>query len=164
MDKSFNYDFLKLEFNDIYEDLNKLKDQTNLEMINKEVNDVINDIIYYISKQNKVLYDENEECLKRLEVLKEIGVIPNEIVEKIILWGKIVKSNVNKTDIEIKSSVGNENNRESVEQGLNESKSIDKNHEKEEIKKLKLIYEVLVWFVINYGSENYSLFLENLLE
>ena len=53
MDKSFNYDFLKLEFNDIYEDLNKLKDQTNLEMINKEVNDVINDIIYYISKQNK---------------------------------------------------------------------------------------------------------------
>lgn len=64
MDKSFNYDFLKLEFNDIYEDLNKLKDQTNLEMINKEVNDVINDIIYYISKQNKVLYDENEECLK----------------------------------------------------------------------------------------------------
>ena len=30
MDKSFNYDFLKLEFNDIYEDLNKLKDQTNL--------------------------------------------------------------------------------------------------------------------------------------
>ena len=24
MDKSFNYDFLKLEFNDIYEDLNKL--------------------------------------------------------------------------------------------------------------------------------------------
>ena len=164
MDKSFNYDFLKLEFNDIYEDLNKLKDQTNLEMINKEVNDVINDIIYYISKQNKVLYDENEECLKRLEVLKEIGVIPNEIVEKIILWGKIVKSNVNKTDIEIKSSVCNENNRESVEQGLNESKSIDKNHEKEEIKKLKLIYEVLVWFVINYGSENYSLFLENLLE
>ena len=126
MDKSFNYDFLKLEFNDIYEDLNKLKDQTN-----KEVNDVINDIIYYISKQNKVLYDENEECLKRLEVLKEIGVIPNEIVEKIILWGKIVKSNVNKIDIEIKSSVGNENNRESVEQGLNESKSIDKNHEKE---------------------------------
>ena len=66
MDKSFNYDFLKLEFNDIYEDLNKLKDQTNLEMINKEVNDVINDIIYYISKQNKVLYDENEEFLKRL--------------------------------------------------------------------------------------------------
>ena len=35
--KRFNYDFLKLEFNDIYEDLNKLKDQTNLEMINKEV-------------------------------------------------------------------------------------------------------------------------------
>ena len=32
MDKSFNYDFLKLEFNDIYEDLNKLKDQTNLEI------------------------------------------------------------------------------------------------------------------------------------
>ena len=155
MDKSFNYDFLKLEFNDIYEDLNKLKDQTNLEMINKEVNDVINDIIYYISKQNKVLYDENEECLKRLEVLKEIGVIPNEIVEKIILWEKIVKSNVNKTAIEIKSSVCNENNRESVEQSLNESKSIDKNHEKEEIKKLKLIYEVLVWFVINYGSEKY---------
>lgn len=45
-------------------------------------------LFYYISKQNKVLYDENEECLKRLEVLKEIGVIPNEIVEKIILGEK----------------------------------------------------------------------------
>ncbi|WP_288189490.1 hypothetical protein [uncultured Treponema sp.] len=41
---------------------------------------------------------------------------------------------------------------------------IEVDYEKEEIKKLKLIYEVLVWFVINYGSENYSLFLENLLE
>ena len=29
MDKSINYDFLKLEFKVLYEDLNNLKDQSN---------------------------------------------------------------------------------------------------------------------------------------
>lgn len=48
MDKIFNYDFLKLEFRDIYEDLNELKGQTSPEMINKEVDAVIDDIYYYI--------------------------------------------------------------------------------------------------------------------
>ena len=59
MDKIFNYDFLKLEFRDIYEDLNELKGQTSPEMINKEVDAVIDDIIYYIFKQNNILYYDN---------------------------------------------------------------------------------------------------------
>lgn len=160
MDKIFNYDFLKLEFNYIYEDLNKLKNQTNLEMINKEVNDVINDIIYYICKQNKVLYDENEECLKRLKILKEIGIIPNEILEKIILWMDIISDSINTKNIK-------EENKQKLSKNKvnNEKENIkDISCENKSLKKLKLIYEILVWFVINYGSENYSLFVENLFE
>lgn len=82
MDKIFNYDFLKLEFRDIYEDLNELKGQTSPEMINKDVDAVIDDIIYYICKQNNILYDENVGWLKRLDILKEMDVIPNEYYKK----------------------------------------------------------------------------------
>ena len=134
MDKIFNYDFLKLEFRDIYEDLNELKGQTSPEMINKDVDAVIDDIIYYICKQNNILYDENVGWLKRLDILKEMDVIPNEILQKIILWSKKAKSNEHDY----------ENDQELIE--------------------MKLLYEVLVWFVINYGNENYSLFISDLFE
>ena len=58
-----------------------------------------------------------------------MDVIPNEILQKIILWSKKAKSN----------ELDFENDQELIE--------------------MKLLYEVLVWFVINYGNENYSLFI-----
>ena len=57
MDRIFNYDFLKLEFRDIYEDIEELKKKTTHDDIEENINAIIDDIIYYIYKKNSILYD-----------------------------------------------------------------------------------------------------------
>lgn len=133
MDRIFNYDFLKLEFRDIYEDIEELKKKTTHDDIEENINAIIDDIIYYIYKKNSILYDEKIDWHKRLDMLKEINLISSDIIDKIITWTKKVKANYyNDTTAE------------------------------EKLSELKLLYEVLVWFVVSYGEENYFLILNNL--
>lgn len=135
MDRIFNYDFLKLEFRDIYEEIEELKKKTTHDDIEENINAIINDIIYYIYKKNSILYDEKIEWHKRLEILKEINIMPSEILDKIIIWTKKVKVNyVNTTTAE------------------------------DELEEMKVLYEVLAWFVVSCGEENYSLILNNLTD
>lgn len=135
MDRIFNYDFLKLEFRDIYEEIEELKKKTTHDDIEENINAIINDIIYYIYKKNSILYDEKIEWQKRLEILKEINIMPSEILDKIIIWTKKVKVNyVNTTTAE------------------------------DELEEMKVLYEVLAWFVVSCGEENYSLILNNLTD
>lgn len=128
----FSYDFLKLEFKDIYQDLEELKKETTDDGIERNINILIDDIIYYIYKKNNILYNEKIKWDKRLKVLKDINIISNEILDMIMLLGKESKANTSK--------VGESEN-----------------------SKMKILYEVLVWFVVNYGEENYSLILDNLI-
>lgn len=135
MNRIFNYDFLKLEFRDIYEEIEELKKKTTHDDIEKNINTIINDIIYYIYKKNSILYDEKIEWHKRLEILKEINIMPSEILDKIIIWTKKVKVNyANATTAE------------------------------DELEEVKVLYEVLAWFVVSCGEENYSLILNNLTD
>ena len=135
MNRIFNYDFLKLEFRDIYEEIEELKKKTTHDDIEENINAIINDIIYYISKKNSILYDEKIEWHKRLEILKEINIMPSEILDKIIIWTKKVKVNyANTTTAE------------------------------DELEEMKALYEVLAWFVVSCGEENYSLILNNLTD
>ena len=97
MNRIFSYDFLKLEFRDIYEDIEELRKKTTHDDIEKNINALIGDIIYYIYKKNSILYDEKIQWNKRLEMLKEINIIPSEILDMIILWSNKVK--VNHSDI-----------------------------------------------------------------
>ena len=135
MNTIFNYDFLKLEFRDIYEDIEELKKKTTHDDIEENINAVIGDIIYYIYKKNSILYDEKIKWHERLEILKEINIIPIDILDKIILWTKKVKVNYSNTTTA-----------------------------EEELLEMKILYEVLAWFVVSYGEENYSLILNNLIE
>lgn len=135
MNRIFNYDFLKLEFRDIYEEIEELKKKTTHDDIEENINAIINDIIYYIYKKNSILYDEKIEWHKRLEILKEINIMPSEILDKIIIWTKKVKVNyANTTTAE------------------------------DELEEMKALYEVLAWFVVSCGEENYSLILNNLTD
>lgn len=135
MNRIFNYDFLKLEFRDIYEEIEELKKKTTHDDIEENINAIINDIIYYIYKKNSILYDEKIEWHKRLEILKEINIMPSEILDKIIIWTKKVKVNyANTTTAE------------------------------DELEEMKVLYEVLAWFVVSCGEENYSLILNNLTD
>ena len=131
MNRIFSYDFLKLEFRDLYEDIEELKKKTTHDDIEENINTIIDDIIYYIYKKNSILYDEKIEWNKRLEMLKEINIIPSEILDMIMLWTKKVK--VNHSDIITAE---------------------------DKISEMKILYEILAWFVVNYGEENYSLILD----
>ena len=135
MNRIFSYDFLKLEFRDLYEDIEELKKKTTHDDIEENINTIIGDIIYYIYKKNSILYDEKIEWNKRLELLKEINIIPSEILDMIILWTKKVK--VNHSDIITAE---------------------------DKISEMQILYEILAWFVVNYGEENYSLILDNLID
>lgn len=135
MNRIFNYDFLKLEFRDIYEDIEELKKKTTHDDIEKNINAVIDDIIYYIYKKNSILYDEKVDWHKRLDMLKDINIISSDIVDKIITWTKKVKVNYS-----------------------NDTTAED------ELSEMKILYEVLVWFVVSYGEENYFLILNNLMD
>ena len=126
MNRIFSYDFLKLEFRDLYEDIEELKKKITHDDIEENINTIIDDIIYYIYKKNSILYDEKIQWHKRLEMLKEINIIPSDILDMIMLWIKKVKENYsNITTAE------------------------------DEISEMKILYEILAWFVVNYGEENY---------
>ncbi len=135
MNRVFNYDFLKLEFRDIYEDIEELKKKKTHDDIEESINAVISDIIYYIYKKNNILYNEKFEWHKSLEVLKEINIISSDVVDKIISWAKKVKVNYSNTTTA-----------------------------EDEFEEIKILYEILVWFVVKYGEENYSLILNSLLD
>ena len=135
MNRVFNYDFLKLEFRDIYEDIEELKKKKIHDDIEESINAVISDIIYYIYKKNNILYNEKFEWHKSLEVLKEINIISSDVVDKIISWAKKVKVNYSNTTTA-----------------------------EDEFEEIKILYEILVWFVVKYGEENYSLILNSLMD
>ena len=135
MNRIFSYDFLKLEFRDLYEDIEELKKKTTHDDIEENINTIIDDIIYYIYKKNSILYDEKIQWHKRLEMLKEINIIPSDILDMIMLWIKKVKENYSNIITA-----------------------------EDEISEIKILYEILAWFVVNYGEENYSLMLDRLID
>ena len=135
MNKIFSYDFLKLEFRDIYEDIEELKKKTTHDDIEESINAIIGDIIYYIYKKNNILYDEKLNWEKRLSLLKEINIIPADILDKIRVWAEKIRVNYSQCTAS-----------------------------EDELSEMKILYEILAWFVTNYGEENYSLILEGLLD
>lgn len=135
MNKIFSYDFLRLEFRDIYEDIEELKKKTTHDDIEESINAIIGDIIYYIYKKNNILYDEKLNWEKRLSLLKEINIIPADILDKIRVWAEKIRVNYSQCTAS-----------------------------EDELSEMKILYEILAWFVTNYGEENYSLILEGLLD
>ena len=125
MDKNFSYDFLKVEFREIYDDIDKLiKRETD--SIDKNINYLVDDIIFHICKKEGILYEEEDSVSQKLNMIKEKELMPIQILEKLILW-------INKVQINYLTSISNEY----------------------EYIEAKMLYEILVWFVVNYGEEDY---------
>ena len=80
MDKIFNYDFLKLEFRDIYEDLNKIAPTIVLKSIDssyEEYKENFKTIAKAVGKENEAT--EKVEEIK--EFLSEVSKLSQEVVE-----------------------------------------------------------------------------------
>ena len=132
MEQIFSYDFLKIEFKDIYNDIEGLRKNTT-DDVERILNILIGDIVFCICKKENILYGDIATLNQKINMVKEKGLIPDNILDKIISW-------INRIQI-------------------NYLTNMTPNDDKIE---LKLLYEILAWFVVNYGNEDYSLLEGNL--
>lgn len=140
MTYKLDYNFLRLEYKDLYNVIIKIEAETDVEVICKSILELLKDIIEIIYRNNKMVLSKDvliEESIKKLE---NRNLVPTEII------------NILKTFEEEKTFFLNQP-KELREGGSNNPIS------NEDFTK---IYEVVVWLVINYGEENYSLFINNL--
>lgn len=140
MKYKLDYNFLKLEYKDLYNEIIEIEAESDIEVICKGILKLLKDIIEIIYKDNKIAINEevlNEGIIKELEGKK---IVPTEILEILKVFEEDMNFFINEP-------------RELKEEGLDNPITNDN---------FTKIYEVIVWFVINYGEEDYSLFLNKL--
>ena len=140
MKYKLDYNFLKLEYKDLYNEIIELETEWDIEVICKGILKLLKDIIEIIYKDNKIVI--NEEILN-VEIIKELegkNLIPTEILEILKFFEEEMNFFINEP-------------KELKEEELDNPISNDD---------FTKLYEVIVWFVINYGEEDYSLFFNKL--
>lgn len=140
MGKNLNFDFLKLEFFMLYEDIVDIIDNKHSDDILRKINQLFDDLIYYIYKKHRILYDEGLDNRDSLQTLVNINILPEEVMESICYL--MDKAN---------SSLSNIINNHTVDELCYEI----------EVYGVEL-YEILAWVAINCGEEDYSLILDSL--
>ena len=140
MGKNLNFDFLKLEFFMLYEDIAEIIDNKDTDNLLKKINQLFDDLIYYIYKKQRILYDEGLDNRASLQTLVNINVLPEEVMDSICYL-------IDKTNLYLKNII----DRDMKEEVWYEVQI----HAME-------FYEILAWLVINCGEEDYSLILDSL--
>ena len=209
MKYKLNYNFLILEYKDLYNTIIEIEEEWDLEVICKGFLKLLKDIIVIIYKQNRMFLDEgilNKEIINELEDKK---LVPTEIIKIMrafedninLLMGvghelselnKVNEakelndlSELNKVNEVNELNDLNELNQANETNKLKDLNEINERNKAAEINELNdlselneanekvndniiesddfaKIYEVIVWFVINYGEEDYSLFFNKL--
>lgn len=140
MTYKLNYNFLKLEFKKLYNAIIEIEENTDLEVVSKSILKLLKDIIEIIYRENKIILNSDFFVVESIKKLYDDELIPTEIMNIIINLEKDMNDFINEP-MELRSKV--------VESSI-ESKDFAK------------IYETMVWLVINYGEEDYSLFFNKL--
>ncbi len=133
MARNFNFEFLQIEFKNIYEDINGLFNTDNQEDINEFAKRLIKDLIKSIYSYNNLYYDEKLHYSLSVDALDKLKIIPKDMIQKIVILAEGI------TDI-----YKYENN------------TYLYNKTKENL------YQICAWLVINCGTENYSLITDKL--
>lgn len=140
MSKNLNFDFLKIEFFILYEDITEIINNKDSGDILKKINQLFDDLIYYIYKKHRILYEEGLDNRDSLQILVNINILPEEIMDSICYL-------MDKTDYYINTS---------------KSYTFEEDIWYEiEVHAMEL-YEIIAWLVINCGEEDYSLILDSL--
>lgn len=145
MKLKFDFNFLLLEFRDLYYILEKIRKETDLKVICSRLIKVFKEIIITIHLNNKLFYNSENSLVENIEYLSRKDIIPYELMKYIINYLEnlyYIRDILNDDNVDI-------------------SKKLEY---KDLLKDEKVIYRVCVWLVINCGEEDYSLFYDKLSE
>lgn len=140
----YSFDFLLLEFKDIYYILNKIWEEEDLKIINLRLIKLIKEIIITAHLNNKIFYNSENSLGENIELLYKKDIIPYDLMRYI--------TNYVEELLYLKSLLNNK---------LSDERTTDY---KELLKNEELIYEACVWLAIKCGEEDYSLFINELDE
>lgn len=135
------FDFLLLEFKDIYYVLNKMWGEENLKVVNSMLIKLIKEIVITAHLNNKIFYNTENKLEENIELLYNRKLLSYDLMRCITNYlDELYKLNnlLNKP----------------VNEGNEGYKNILKNED--------FIYELCVWLVTKCGEEDYSLFIDNL--
>ena len=138
----YNFDFLLLEFKDIYYILNKIWEEENLKVVNLNLIKFIKEAIITAHLNNKIFYNTENNLEENMELLYEKKIISYDLMryiknylEELYYFKDLLNSN------------------------LEEEKDFDY---MDILKNEDLIFEICVWLSLNCGEEDYSLFISSL--
>ncbi|MGL5352186.1 MAG: tetratricopeptide repeat protein [Clostridium sp.] len=140
MTYKLNYNFLKLEFKKLYNAIMEIEDSTDLEVISKSILKLLKDIIEIIYRENKMILSDDFFIVESIKQLYDKELIPTEIMNILLKLETDMNDFINEP-MELKE--------EYLENNMSD-------------KEFAKIYEAMVWLVINYGEEDYSLFFNKL--
>lgn len=140
----YRFDFLLLEFKDIYYILNKIWDEADLKIINLRLIKLIKEIIITAHLNNKIFYNSDNPLDENIELLYKKDIIPYDLMRYIANYAQEL--------LYFKDLLNNKLSDERI-----------KDYE-ELIKNEEIIYEACVWLAIRCGEEDYSLFINKLNE
>ena len=139
---NYKFDFLLLEFKDIYYILDKIWNEKNLNLLSTMLIKTIKEIIITAHLKNNIYYNSENVIEDNIEILYNKKLLSYDLMRYITNYlDKIYY----------------------LKDNLNNSESNDEIEEYTKgLKNEELIYEVCVWLVTNCGEENYSLFINKL--
>ena len=138
----YKFDFLLLEFKNIYYGINKIFNEENLEIVSSTLNKLIKEIIIIAHLNNNLFYNPDNDLKANIDILFNKKILPydlkfriNNYVDELKLINTLVFQDLSEDEVE---------------------------DYKNRIKNKRFIYEICVWLAIKAGEEDYSLFIDKL--
>ncbi|MDV4150684.1 tetratricopeptide repeat protein [Clostridium sp. AL.422] len=136
------FNFLLLEFKDIYYILSKIWEEEDLKVVSSKIIKLIKEIIITAHLNNKIFYNTENSLEENIEVLSDRKILPYDLMRYITNYLEEVHY--------IKKILNNK---------IRDEKKLDY---EDLLKNEDFIYEVCVWLAIKCGEEDYSLFINKL--
>ena len=149
MKSKYDFSFLLIEFKDLYKAVNSLKEEEEERVKIINVVKIIKQSIINIYLKNNMFYNSEKTLKENIEFIARKEILPYSLMKYLLKYIEDIKYS--------EEIIDNKFNSESNNKFYNEEIS-------KVIYNEELIYELLVWMVINLGEEDYSLFYSKLNE
>ncbi|WP_294364887.1 sel1 repeat family protein [uncultured Clostridium sp.] len=136
----YKFDFLLLEFKDIYYILNKIWKEEDIKVVNSMLIKLIKEVIITAHLNNEIFYNTENKLEENIEILYKKKLLTYDLKRYTINYLEELYS---------------------FKESLNKSKE-DAEEYYEIVKNEDFIYELCVWLATKCGEEDYSLFINKL--